>query len=106
MIDMGIPVALATDFNPGSSPILSMPIILGLASLLMSMTPAEVITAGTINGAYAVGKGERVGSLEVGKDADFLILNIDHYRQLPYWFGQNLVEKVVKKGKVVWNQSK
>ncbi|MCH7761456.1 imidazolonepropionase [candidate division TA06 bacterium] len=106
MIEMGIPVALATDFNPGSSPILFMPIIFGLASLLMRMTPAEVITAGTINGAYAVGKGERVGSLEVGKDADFLILNIDHYRQLPYWFGQNLVEKVVKKGKVVWNRSR
>jgi imidazolonepropionase len=102
LMEMGIPVALGTDFNPGSSPILSMPLVLGLACLLLSMAPAEVITAGTLNGAYAVGKGETLGSLEVGKEADLLVLKFSDYRHLPYWFGQNPVEQVIKKGKIVY----
>lgn len=101
MISSGLPVALATDFNPGSSFSESMPMILSLACLMMKMTPAEVMTASTINSAYALDLGKKIGSLEVGKKADIIIWNVDNYKQIPYHFGMNLVGKVIKNGTVV-----
>jgi imidazolonepropionase len=97
----GVPVAVATDFNPGTSPILSMPLIIGLACLRLGLSPAEALVAATINAAYAVGEGERAGSLEPGKRADLVILDAPSYRYLPYCFGLNLVDTVVQRGRVV-----
>jgi imidazolonepropionase len=87
MIAAGLAVVLATDFNPGSSPTPSMPMILSLASTQMKMTPAESITAATINAAYSLNRGDKVGSLEAGKVADFVIHDCDDYRDLAYFFG-------------------
>ncbi len=101
MIDQGLPVALATDFNPGSSMTESMPMIMSLACLMMRMTPAETVTASTINSAYAVDKAKEVGSIEVGKKADLVIWNIQDYREIPYHYGVNLVDRVIKSGKVI-----
>jgi len=84
MIDMGLAVVLASDFNPGSSPVASMPFILSLACLQMRMSPAEALTAATINAAWSLGLGDRIGSLEAGKEADFLIHEIADYRELAY----------------------
>jgi imidazolonepropionase len=80
-------VVLATDFNPGSSPTPSMPMILSLASTHMKMTPAESITAATINAAYSLNRGEQLGSLDRGKIADIVIHDCDDYRELAYFFG-------------------
>jgi imidazolonepropionase len=88
MIALGLPVALATDFNPGSSPTASMPMALSLACTHMKMTPAEAIAAATINAAYSLGRGGRIGSLEPGKLADFVIHDCADYRELPYFFGR------------------
>ena len=87
MIDGGLAVVLATDFNPGSSPTPSMPMILSLASTHLRMTPAESITAATINAAYTLNRGDQIGSLEPGKLADFVIHDTDDYRDLAYFFG-------------------
>ena len=87
MIDAGLAVVLATDFNPGSSPTPSMPTILSLACTQMKMTPAEAITAATINPAYSLGRGNELGSLEKGKCADFVIHDCEDYRELAYFFG-------------------
>lgn len=87
MIDAGLAVVLATDFNPGSSPTPSMPMILSLASTQMKMTPAESITATTINAAYSLNRGDKIGSLETGKIADFVVHDCDDYRELAYFFG-------------------
>lgn len=87
MIDAGLGVVLATDFNPGSSPTPSMPMILSLASTQMKMLPAEAITAATINAAYSVNRGGLVGSLESGKAADFVIHDCRDYREIAYFFG-------------------
>ncbi len=87
MIDAGLAVVLATDFNPGSSPTPSMRMILSLAATHMKMTPAEAITAVTINAAYSLNRGDRIGSLEPGKLADFVIHDCDDYRELAYFFG-------------------
>lgn len=87
MIDGGLAVVLATDFNPGSSPTPSMATVLSLACTQMKMTPAEAITAATINAAYSLGRGDEIGSLEKGKRADFVIHDAADYRELPYWFG-------------------
>jgi imidazolonepropionase len=103
MIAAGVPVALATDFNPGSCMTESMPLILNLACTQMRLLPAEAITASTINAAWAVGEEERAGSLEVGKQADILFLDIPNHEHLCYHFGVNLVETVIKNGKVVAN---
>ncbi len=99
MIEAGIPIALATDFNPGSSPILSIPMILGLACRELKMTPEEIISAATINAAHALDRAQEVGSLEPGKKADILILGIEDYRELPYWLGINPVLRIIKNGK-------
>lgn len=101
MVDAGVPIALATDFNPGSCPSLSMQMIIALACRHMKLTPAEAVNASTINAAHALGRGDRIGSLEVGKQADIAILSIANHRQLPYWFGMNLVERVIKNGRIV-----
>lgn len=101
MIEAGLAVALSTDRNPGSSPTESMPLIMNLACLNMKMTPAEVISASTINAAHAVDRGEEVGSLEAGKKADIVIFDAPNYMFLQYNFGVNLVETVIKKGQVV-----
>ncbi len=87
MIDAGLAVVLATDFNPGSSPTPSMPMILSLASTHMRMTPAESITASTINAAHTLNRGDQIGSLEPGKLADFVIHDCGDYRELAYFFG-------------------
>jgi imidazolonepropionase len=101
MIDSGLPVALATDFNPGSSPTPSMQMILSIACTQMRMTPAEAIAAATINAAYSLGCGERLGTLEPGKQADIVVLGCPDYRQIPYFFGVNHVTVVIKAGQVL-----
>lgn len=101
LIDEGAAVALATDFNPGSSPTCSMPMILSLACAQMRMTPAEAIAAATINGAHALKMADRVGSLEAGKQADIIVLALSDYRELPYYFGANHVELVIKSGEIL-----
>lgn len=100
MIEAGVPVAIATDSCP-NCPIESMQLAMQLASLKMRMTPAEVISASTINAAYAIGKEEKIGSLEIGKQADILIMDAPNHGFIPYQLGANYVEKVIKKGKVV-----
>jgi len=102
LIDAGVPVALATDFNPGTSPTLNMQIILSIACTQMRMTPAEAIVASTINGAHALCRGDRLGSLEVGKQADLCIMDVEDYRQIPYFFGINHCKMTLKKGQIVY----
>ena len=87
MIEAGLAVVIATDFNPGSSPTASMPMILSLACTQMKMSPAEAISASTINPAYSLSRGDRIGSLESGKVANFSIFDCNDYRELAYWFG-------------------
>jgi imidazolonepropionase len=89
LIDAGVPLALATDYNPGSSPTPSMPFVLSLACTHMKMSPAEAISAATINGAWGLRLGERKGSIEPGKDADLAVFECDDYREIPYWFATN-----------------
>ena len=89
LIDGGVPVALATDYNPGTSPTASMPMVLSIACTQMKMTPAEALAAATIQGAYALGLGDRKGSIEPGKDADLAVFQLDDYREIAYWFGAN-----------------
>ncbi|WP_431027754.1 imidazolonepropionase [Lysinibacillus sp. LZ02] len=101
MIDRGVPVAISTDFNPGSSPTISLPFIQNLACMNMGMTMEEVLVATTINAAYAINRGEKVGSLEVGKKADILLLNVPNYKQLQYFYGMNHTDTVIKAGEVV-----
>jgi imidazolonepropionase len=102
MIEAGLPVVLATDFNPGSSPTPSMPMMLSLACTQMKMTPAEAITAATINAAHSLGRGRQIGSLEAGKQADFVIHDCRDYREIAYFFGAPSVEAVYIAGRAVW----
>ncbi len=88
-IGAGVAVAIATDYNPGSSPTLSMPMAMSLACTHMKMSPAEAITAATINGAWALRIADQKGSIEPGKDADLGVFDIKDYREIPYWFGAN-----------------
>ncbi|MDI6917562.1 MAG: imidazolonepropionase [Thermoplasmatales archaeon] len=99
-IDYGLPVALGTDFNPNCW-ILNMGFIIALACYSMRMTPAEAISASTINAAFAINRGKEIGSLEIGKKADILILNVPNYESIPYKIGMNIVDTVIKNGKVV-----
>ncbi|MGB9197001.1 MAG: imidazolonepropionase [Terriglobales bacterium] len=89
LIEAGVAVALATDYNPGSSPTLSMPMAMSLACTHMKMTPAEAIGAATINGAWALRMAEQKGTIEAGKDADLAVFDVKDYREIPYWFGVN-----------------
>ena len=101
MIDAGCPVALATDYNPGSCNCDSMQFIISLACLQMKMSVAEAITASTINSAYALERADKVGSIESGKQADILIMDMPSYQFLPYHFGSNNVETIIKNGKII-----
>jgi imidazolonepropionase len=98
MIDAGLAVVLATDFNPGSSPTTSMPMVLSLAVTQMKMSPAEAITAATINAAASLNRAEKIGSLEPGKLANFVIYDCADYREIAYWFGVSLVSEVFARG--------
>lgn len=101
MIDAGVILALTTDINPGSAPCPSMPLVMAIACRYQKLLPAEALNASTLNAAYAIGMGEKIGSLEAGKQADLLILNTSDYRTLAYQFGDNLVERVIKQGKML-----
>lgn len=101
LIDASAIVALATDFNPGTSPTVSMPMILSLACTQLRMTPAEAITAATINGAYALRRDKQIGSLGVGKLADLAVFEVADYREIPYYFGMNTCWMTIKRGVVV-----
>lgn len=101
MINAGAIVALSTDLNPGSAPCFSQPLVMAIACRYQKLLPAEALNAITINAAHAIGLGERLGSIEVGKQADLLIIDAPDYRHLAYQFGNNLVEKVIKNGRVV-----
>ncbi len=101
MIEKGAAVALSSDFNPGSSPVNSLQIVMGIACRQLKMAPAEVISAVTINAAHAIGCASSVGSIEEGKRADLVIFDAQDYRYLMYRFGTNLVDKVVKSGRIV-----
>jgi imidazolonepropionase len=101
MIEAGLAVVLATDFNPGSSPTLSIPMILSLAATQMKVTPAEGVTATTINAAYSLRRGNQIGSLEKGKTANFLIFECPDYREVAYWFGFVQPEMVFARGRRV-----
>jgi imidazolonepropionase len=100
LIDAGVPVALATDYNPGTSPTISMPMAMSLACTHMKMSPAEAVAAATINGAWALRLAGRKGSLEPGKDADLAVFDVPDYREIPYWFGANHCSATVLNGEV------
>ncbi len=101
MIEAGLGIALATDFNPGSSPTPSMQMVLSIACAQMRMTPAEAVTAATINAAYSLNLGSSIGSIEAGKQADVVVYDCADYRQIPYFFGVNHARTVIKSGRVV-----
>ena len=101
MIDSGCIVALATDLNPGSSFTASVPLLFALACIYMQLTPEEAVTAFTLNSAAALGRADRIGSIDVGKQGDLLLLQFPSYKFLPYDVGMNFVERVLKKGEVV-----
>ncbi|MGA1985946.1 MAG: imidazolonepropionase [Candidatus Sulfotelmatobacter sp.] len=100
LIDAGVPVALATDYNPGTSPTISVPMAMSLACTHMKMSPAEAVAAATINGAWALRMAERKGSIETGKDADLAVFDVKDYREIPYWFGANHCAATVLNGVV------
>jgi len=101
MIETGLAVVLATDFNPGSSPTPSMPMVLSLACTQMKMSPAEAITASTINAAYSLSRGDKIGSLAPGKLANFSVFDCEDYREIAYWFGVSQTRAVYVRGERV-----
>ena len=101
LIERSVPVALATDFNPGTSPTASLPLVMTVACLSLRMTPAEALAAVTINAAFALGLGEEIGSLEPGKLADLVVWRVPAASQIPYWPAADLVRTVVKRGRPV-----
>ena len=105
LIEAGAIVSLATDYNPGTSPTLSMPMILSLACTQLRMTPAEAIAAATINSAYSVGRAKAIGSLEVGKQADLAVFEVEDYREIPYYFGVNTCWMTMKRGTVIYSRT-
>ena len=102
LIAGGAAVALATDFNPGTSPTVNMQFILSLACAQMRMTPAEAIAAATVNGAFALRRADRIGSLEAGKQADVIVLDVNDYREIPYYFAINHCLLTVKRGRIIY----
>jgi imidazolonepropionase len=100
LIDAGVPVALATDYNPGTSPTMSMPMAMSLACTHMRMSPAEAVAAATINGAWSLRVAERKGSIEPGKDADLAVFDVKDYREIAYWFGTNRCALTILNGMV------
>lgn len=105
MIDMGLPVALGTDFNPGSSYSYSVPLMAALACIEMGMTPEEMLTSLTLNSACAIGRGESKGTIEEGKDADLVLIDAPSYRFLPYHFGINQAVMTIRDGKIIYTRS-
>jgi imidazolonepropionase len=105
MRELGITIALGSDYNPGTCMIYQIPIIIALACLLYNLTLTEAIRGVTINSAKALGLDKNIGTIEAGKDADLLILDIPDYKHIPYQFGKNLVKTVIKKGKVIYPQT-
>lgn len=101
MIELNIPVAIASDFNPGSCPSLNLQFAINLGYLRYKMTPEEILTAVTINPACAIGRGDKVGTLEAGKQADLVIWDAPNMEMLCYRFGSNLAMQVIKKGSLV-----
>lgn len=101
MIDAGCIVALATDLNPGSAFTASVPLLFALACIYMQMTPEEAVTALTINSAAALGRADRIGSIDIGKQGDLILLQYPSFKFLPYHVGMNIVECVIKNGKIV-----
>ena len=99
MIEAGLAVVLATDFNPGSSPTPSMAMVLSLAATQMKMTPAESLTAATVNAAHSLNRGDQIGSLEPGKRANFVLCDCADYREIPYYFGVSMIDSVYVSGK-------
>jgi imidazolonepropionase len=104
LIDAGAAVALATDFNPGTSPTLNMQFILSLACVAMHLTPAEAICAATLNAAYSLRIADRIGSLERGKQADVIVMDVDDYRKIPYYFAWNHCVMTVKRGRMIYSR--
>src|SRR5262245_10752688 len=101
MVDLGLPVAIATDFNPGSSPTRSMPLVMTFACVRYGLTAAQALTAATVNAAHAIGRGGRIGRIRKGYEADLVALDVPNLRFLPYRFGENFVAVVVKGGRIV-----
>lgn len=106
MLDLGLEVALATDFNPGTSPVESMPLVMGIACRALRLTPAETFRAATVAAARAVGLEGRAGQIQAGVPADLVIFEATDYRQVPYRLGTNLVRTVLKKGKIVVSEGR
>ncbi len=106
LIDAGAIVALATDFNPGTSPTLNMQMVLSLACTQMRMTPAEALAATTINAAYSLRRHDRIGSIEVGKYADLSVFDLADYREIPYYFGVNHCWMTLKRGEIIYSRQK
>jgi imidazolonepropionase len=100
-IDRGVPVAIGTDFNPGTSPTPSLPLAMTAACLNLRMTPDEVLAGVTINAALALGLADEIGSLEAGKQGDLVVWNVPTSRQIPYWPAADLVRTVIKRGAIV-----
>jgi imidazolonepropionase len=98
IIDAGIPLAIASNFNPNSCMSYSMPLMMTIACTQMSLTPEEVITAATLNGAAALGLSAKLGSIEIGKQADIVLFDVPNYRYLVYHFGTNFAAKIIKRG--------
>jgi imidazolonepropionase len=103
MIEAGLAIVIATDFNPGSSPTPSIQMVLSLAATQMKMTPAEGVTAATINAAYSLNRGSTIGSLEAGKRANFAVFNCEDYRELAYYFGNPQTHSVYVQGERVFS---
>ena len=104
-VDAGIPVALATDLNPGTSPTVSLPLVMSIACLEMGLTPSEALVAVTINAAGSLGLDGRLGSIEPARQADLVVWNVPSVDQLPYWLGAHPARVVVKRGRVVLDRS-
>lgn len=104
LIDAGLAIVVATDFNPGSSPTPSIPMVLSIAATHMKLSPAEGITAATINAAYSLGRGDLIGSLEPGKIADFIIHDCEDYRDIPYFFGVEHPWRVYASGQLAFSR--
>jgi imidazolonepropionase len=101
LIDSGAIIALATDFNPGTSPTLSLPMAMSIACTQMRLTPAEALAASTINAAYSLRRHQRIGSIEPGKDADLAVFDVEDYREIPYYFGGNHCAMTFKHGRTI-----
>lgn len=104
LIEAGAVVGLATDYNPGTSPTLSMPMVLSIACSQLRMTPAEVVSAATINAAFSLRRDRKIGSLEPGKQADITVFEVEDYREIPYYFGVNTCWMTLKKGEIVFQR--